>query len=66
MSGTRCLQRGFIDKPESGRLVHLRPEGVTEWPLFLLKRPRRTARTTPAFLAPDAPPKRPAILCGEA
>lgn len=59
------LQREFIDEPEPGRFVHVRAERVTEWPVALLRRPRRTDRTIPEFLSSDAPPNRLAILRGE-
>ncbi len=60
------LQREFIDEPEPGRYLHIREERVTEWPIAFLRRPRRTDRTIPDFLAPDAPANRLAILRGEA
>ena len=60
------LQREFIDEPEPGRFVHVCRERVTEWPVAFLRRPRRTDRTIPDFLSPDAPPNRLAILRGEA
>jgi hypothetical protein len=59
------LQREFIDEPEPGRYVHIRSERMTEWPVAFLRRPRRTDRTIPDFLAPDAPPNRLALLRGE-
>ena len=60
------LQREFIDEPEPGQHRHVRAERVTEWPVAFLRRPRRTDRTIPDFLAPDAPSNRLAILRGEA
>ena len=36
---------------------------VTEWPIVLPTRPRRTAETIPGFLAPEAPANRLDILC---
>lgn len=60
------LQREFISEPEPGRYLHMREERVTEWPIAFLRRPRRTDRTIPDFLAPDAPANRLAILRGEA
>ena len=60
------LQREFIDEPEPGQFAHVRAERVTEWPVAFLSRPRRTDRTIPDFMAPDAPPNRIAILRGEA
>jgi hypothetical protein len=58
------LQREFIDEPSPGQYVHVREERVAEWPVVFLARPRRTARTIPDFLAPDAPPNRLDILRG--
>jgi hypothetical protein len=60
------LQREFIDEPEPGKYIHVREERVTEWPVAFLSRPRRTGRTIPDFMAPDAPPNRLAILRGQA
>ena len=59
------LQREFIDEPEPGRFVHVSTERVAEWPVAFLSRPRRTDRTIPDFLSPDAPPNRLAVLRGE-
>ncbi len=58
------LQREYIDEPEDGCFVHVRQERITEWPVALLSRPRRTSRTIPDFLAPDAPANRLDILRG--
>lgn len=60
------LQREFIDEPEEGTYVHVREERIAEWPVEFLERPRRTERTIPDFLAPDAPSNRLAILRGKA
>ncbi len=60
------LQREYIDEPEDGVYVHVREERVTEWPVDFLRRPKRTDRTIPDFLAPDAPANRLAILRGTA
>lgn len=60
------LQREYIDEPEPGRYLHVRGERITEWPVVFLTRPRRTDRTIPEFLAPDAPPNRLDILRGTA
>lgn len=49
------LQREYISEEEPGEYVHVKEERVTEWPVAFLNRPRRTARTIPDFLAPDAP-----------
>ncbi len=58
------LQREYIDEPAPGQYRHVRETRMTEWPLAFLGRPRRTARTIPEFLAPDAPPNRLDILRG--
>jgi putative acetyltransferase len=57
-------QKQYLDEPSPGRYVHVKKTRVTEWPVELLRRPRRTPRTIPAFLAPDAPPNRLDILRG--
>ncbi|MBL8755151.1 MAG: RDD family protein [Planctomycetes bacterium] len=58
------LQEERIDEPAPGQYVHVREPRRTEWPVEFLRRPRRTARTIPDFLAPDAPPNRLDILRG--
>ena len=58
------LQEEYIDEPEPGRYLHVRQRRITEWPVEFLARPRRTARTIPDFLAPDAPANRLEILRG--
>jgi hypothetical protein len=60
------LQEEYIDEPEDGVYVHVRERRVVEWPVEFLSRPRRTPRTIPDFLAPDAPPHRLDILRGRA
>jgi putative acetyltransferase len=60
------LQREYIDEPAPGEYRHVREERIAEWPVEFLSRPRRTERTIPDFLAPDAPPNRLAILRGQA
>lgn len=60
------LQREFIDEPEDGQYVHVREERIAEWPVAFLSRPRRTERTIPEFMAPNAPSNRLAILRGQA
>jgi putative acetyltransferase len=59
------LQREYIDEPSPGHYVHVRAVRIAEWPVVFLSRPRRTERTIPDFLSPDAPPNRLAILRGE-
>jgi putative acetyltransferase len=60
------LQEEYIDEPEPGQYVHVKEHRMTEWPVSFLSRPRRTERTIPDFLAPDAPPNRLDILRGVA
>lgn len=58
------LQEEYIDEPEDGQYSHVQERRVTEWPVQLLSRPRRTPSTIPAFLAPDAPANRLDIIRG--
>jgi len=58
------LQEEYIDEPETGRYAHVRERRITEWPVEFLRRPRRTKRTIPDFLSPDAPANRLDILRG--
>ena len=58
------LQEEHIDEPEEGQYIHVRERRVTEWPVQLLSRPRRTPETIPAFLSPSAPDDRLDILRG--
>ena len=60
------LQEEYLDEPEPGEYVHVTERRLTEWPTEFLRRPRRTARTIPDFLAPDAPANRLEILRGTA
>lgn len=60
------LQEEHINEPEPGVYVHVKEPRITEWPVAFLSRPRRTAETIPAFLAPDAPANRLDILRGVA
>jgi len=59
------LQEEHIDETEPGVYPHVTERRVTEWPVDFLRRPRRTARTIPDFLAPDAPANRLEILRGD-
>ena len=59
-------QDEYIDESEPGQYVHIKEVRVTEWPVEFLSRPRRTPRTIPDFLAPDAPPNKLEILRGTA
>lgn len=58
------LQEEYIDEPDDGQYVHVRERRLTEWPVEFLRRPRRTARTIPDFLAKDAPANRLDVLRG--
>jgi len=59
------LQREYIDEPSPGVYVHVREERITEWPVAFLSRPRRTERTIPDFMDPNAPSNRLSILRGQ-
>jgi hypothetical protein len=59
-------QRQYIDESTPGHYVHVKKTRIAEWPVEFLRRPRRTRRTIPDFLAPDAPPNRLDILRGVA
>lgn len=59
------LQREYIDERAPGQYVHIAEERITEWPVEFLGRPRRTERTIPDFMSPDAPQNRLAILRGQ-
>jgi hypothetical protein len=58
------LQREYIAEWKPGEYEHMREERITEWPVQFLTRPRRTERTIPDFLAPDAPANRLDIIRG--
>ncbi len=58
------LQREYIDESEPGIYIHVKEERLTEWPVEFLKRPKRTAKTIPDFLSPDAPQNKLEILRG--
>ena len=58
------VQEEYVDEPEPGIYVHIRQRRVAEWPPAFLSRPRRTERTIPDFLSPEAPPNRLEILRG--
>jgi hypothetical protein len=58
------LQEEYISEPEPGRYVHMRECRIAEWPVAFLSRPRRTPRTIPDFMAPDAPSNRLDIIRG--
>ena len=58
------LQKEHINEPESGKYIHVKEERLTEWPVEFLSRPRRTEKTIPDFLSPNAPSNRLDILRG--
>jgi putative acetyltransferase len=58
------LQREYISEPEPGRYIHMKEERITEWPVAFLSRPKRTERTIPDFLSPNAPGNRLDLLRG--
>jgi hypothetical protein len=58
------LQEEYISEPEPGQYVHIRDRRIAEWPVAFLSRPRRTPKTIPDFMAPDAPPNRLEIIRG--
>ena len=57
-------QKEYIDEPEPGKYLHIKNERLTEWPVAFLTRPKRTEKTIPDFLAPDAPANKLDILRG--
>ena len=58
------LQEEYITEPNPGEYFHVKEQRITEWPVTFLKRPRRTSRTIPYFLSPDAPVNRLDIIRG--
>ncbi len=58
------LQREWLDEPTPGSYEHTKGERVAEWLPQWLSRPRRTDRTIPDFLSPNAPPNRLDIIRG--
>ncbi|MEO1171891.1 MAG: GCN5 family acetyltransferase [Myxococcota bacterium] len=58
------LQREYINEARPGKYVHVKEERRAEWPVVFLSRPKRTERTIPEFLAPDAPANRLDIIRG--
>jgi hypothetical protein len=60
------LQREHINEPKPGKFKHVKEERIAEWPPEFLNRPRRTERTIPDFVAPNAPHNRLNILRGVA
>ena len=58
------LQEEYIDEPEPGNYVHVMEQRLTEWPVDLLKRPKRNKDTIPNFFSPNAPANRLDILRG--
>jgi len=58
------LQKEFIDESENGKYVHVKEERIAEWRVEFLIRPRRTEKTIPDFLSPNAPKNKLDILRG--
>jgi hypothetical protein len=58
------LQEEYIDEPEPEKYVHIKEQRLTEWPVEFLRRPKRTDKTIPDFLSPNAPTNRLDILRG--
>lgn len=58
------LQKEYIAEPAPGHYVHVAEERITEWPVEFLARPRRTDKTIPDFLSPDAPSDRLDVIRG--
>jgi hypothetical protein len=58
------LQKEHINEPASGQYVHVKEPRIAEWPVTFLARPRRTGKTIPDFLSPNAPSNRLDILRG--
>jgi hypothetical protein len=58
------LQKQYIEEPVEGTYIHVKKRRITEWPPEFLSRPKRTARTIPDFLSPDAPMNRLDIIRG--
>jgi hypothetical protein len=57
-------QAEYIDEPEPGHYLHVKEVRVTQWPVELLHRPRRSESTIPNFLSPEAPANRLDIIRG--
>jgi hypothetical protein len=60
------LQEEYVSEPEPGHYVHIRERRIAEWSVVFLSRPKRTTRTIPDFMAPDAPANRLDIIRGMA
>lgn len=58
------LQKEYIDEPEKGKWIHVKEERIVEWAIVFLERPKRTKRTIPNFLSPNAPSNKLDILRG--
>lgn len=57
-------QTEYINEPNPGDYRHVKEVRVAEWPVDFLRRPRRTEKTIPDFLLPNAPANRLDILRG--
>ena len=54
----------YIEEMEPGDYRHVKEMRIAEWPVPFLRRPRRTPKTIPDFLSPDAPKNRLDIIRG--
>jgi hypothetical protein len=59
------IQEEYIEEPEPGQYIHVKEQRLTEWPVEFLLRPKRTSKTIPDFLSPNAPSDRLKILRGQ-
>lgn len=57
-------QLEYIDEPEPGEYRHMKEGRIAEWPVEFLRRPRRTPKTIPDFLSPNAPQNRLDVIRG--
>ena len=58
------LQEEYIDEPEPGKYKHIKEQRIAEWPPEFLSRPRRTKKTIPDFMSPNAPSNKLDIIRG--
>lgn len=53
-----------VKDPEPEKHVHVKEQRISEWPVEFPSRPKRSERTIPGFMSPDAPSNRLDILRG--
>ena len=58
------IQKEYIDEPQAGNYSHIKKPRMTEWQVEFLSRPRRTHKTIPNFMSPNAPGNRLDIIRG--